>query len=93
MRCYFKRPKGYPKTKDIPHEVKPDLSNVWNRIEDAIQQAPGLFAHDQQIVWAQLSKCYAGPDEPTRIEITVFDATQRAPSGFADLVATKGERL
>lgn len=90
MCCHFKRPTGHPKTKLRPHVVKPDLDNIYGRIMDALEQAPGLFAHDQQIVFAQLSKYYAGPGEPTRIEITVFDATGRAPSGFADLVADGG---
>lgn len=91
MCCHFKRPTSHPKTKQRPHVVKPDLDNIYSRIMDAIEQAPGLFVHDQQIVWAQLSKCYAGPAEPTRIEITMFDATTCAPSGMAEYVATRAD--
>lgn len=71
MVCRFKRTKKFPK-RGKPHTVKPDLDNVYGRIMDAIEKGPGLFERDQQITEVILSKTYAGPGEPTSIDITVW---------------------
>jgi len=72
----FQRPLSHPKTKTIPHIVKPDLDNIYGRIMDAIEHGPGLFARDQQIVSAQIEKVYADAGEPTSITIEVWEAEQ-----------------
>jgi len=75
LRCYFTRPASYPKRKHRPHTVKPDCDNIAGRILDAIEKAPGLFCRDQQVTDLRVSKSYAGPDEPTRIEVEVYELT------------------
>jgi Holliday junction resolvase RusA-like endonuclease len=66
----FQRPKSYPKTKEKPHTVRPDVDNCLKSICDCAVRA-GVIADDSAINAAMVSKRYCRDGEPPGATVEV----------------------